>query len=156
MCMAFPIGFGQIMYVKYGLHSDHWNLLDTLISFGTMINIVQSVPTLILVTYRNLFGPPDNLNLIFATFAITTFGRISFFMTVVSEYLVWYIIEKVLKNLNEIDEIGMVECVIFFNIVLSGGLTFLVSSVAYNFHQVLTRYIGLPLDFGGKYLVKTR
>ena len=144
------------MYVKYGLHSDHWNLLDTLISFGTIIDIFQSVPTLILVTYRNIFGPPDNLNLIFATFTITTFGRISYVITFLSEYLVWYIIEKVLKDQNEFDEIGTVECIIFFNIVLSGGLTFLVSSVAYNFHQVLRRFSGLPLDFGEKYLVKTR
>ena len=144
------------MYVKYGLQPYHWNLLDTLISFGTMINIFQSVPALLLIIYRNIFGPLDNLNLVIATRTITTFGRISFVMTVLSEYLVWYIIEKIFKNQIEIDEIGTVECIIFFNITLSIGLTFLQCSVGQSFHQALERFVGIPLDFGEKRLVQTR
>ena len=68
----------------------------------------------------------------------------------------WYVTEVALKNQYEMDEVGMIECCIFFTMVLSAGLTFLICSVGKGFHQNLEKYTGLHLDFGDKYLINMR
>ena len=68
----------------------------------------------------------------------------------------WYVTEVALKNQYEMDEVGMIECCIFFTMVLSAGLTFLICSVGKGFHQNLEKYTGLPLDFSDKYLINMR
>ena len=150
------IGFGLVMYEKFGLHSDNRNVFDMLISFGSLISVIQSGPTMFLFTYRNLFGPFDNQNLVFGLLFINTFGNVAYFMIILQGIFVWYITVKVLKNKYEMDEVGMVECITFFTIVLSAGITFLISSVGYHFHRYLILFLGFPLDFDEKYLVKTR
>ena len=77
-------------------------------------------------------------------------------MIIIEGYLVWYICEKVFKNQYEFDQIGMAECLKFFTVTLSTGMTFLVSSVEKIYHEWLIRFVGLPLDFSEKYLVYTR
>ena len=77
-------------------------------------------------------------------------------MTIVEILLVWYICEMVFKNQYEIDEIGMAECLKFFTVTLSAGMTFLVSSVEKLYYKWLLNFVGLPLDFSDKYLVNTR
>ena len=77
-------------------------------------------------------------------------------MVMFEGFLVWYICEMVFKNQYEIDEIGTVECMKFFTVTLSAGMTFLVSSVEKIHHEWLKRFVGLPLDFSEKYLVYTR
>ena len=52
-------------------------------------------------------------------------------------FLVWYICEMVFKNQYEMDEIGMAECLKFFTVTLSSGMTFLVSSVGEKYHEYL-------------------
>ena len=54
------------------------------------------------------------------------------------------------------DAVGMAECISFFTVSISAGMTFLVSSVGYNYHLRLIRYTGLPPDFNEKYLIDTR
>ena len=83
------------------------------------------------------------------------FGHISVSLIITEAFLVWYICEVVFKNQYEIDEIGMAECLKFFTVTLSAGMTFLVSSVGKIHHEWLLRFVGLPLDFSEKYLVKT-
>ena len=77
-------------------------------------------------------------------------------MVFIEAFLVWYICEKVFKNQYEFDEIGTAQCLKFFTVTLSTGMTFLVSSVGKLKHEQLLRLVGLPLDFSEKYLVKTR
>ena len=77
-------------------------------------------------------------------------------MTIIQAFLVWYIGEMVLKNHYEIDEIGTAQCLKFFTVTLSTGMTFLVYSVSKLQHERLLRLVGLPLDFSEKYLVYTR
>jgi hypothetical protein len=77
-------------------------------------------------------------------------------MLFIEAFLVWYICEKVFKNQYEFDEIGTAQCLKFFTVTQSTGMTFLVSSVGKLKHEWLLRLVGLPLDFSEKYLVNTR
>ena len=77
-------------------------------------------------------------------------------MVVTEAFFVWYICEMVLKTEYEFDEIGIAECLKFFTVTLSIGMTFLVSSVGAGYHEWLIEFVGLPLDFSEIYLVNTR
>ena len=77
-------------------------------------------------------------------------------MTIVEALLVWYIGEMVFKNHCEIDDIGTAQCLEFFTVTLSAGMTFLVSSVGKVYHEWIVKFVGLPLDFSEKYLVHTK
>ena len=77
-------------------------------------------------------------------------------MIIIEAFLVWYICEVVFKNQHEFDDIGMAECLKFFTVTMSTGMTFLVYNVGNGYHECLLRFIGLPLDFSEKYLVYTR
>ena len=77
-------------------------------------------------------------------------------MTIIEALLVWYIVEIIFKNQYEFDEIGTAQCLKFFTVTLSTGITFLVFSVGEVYHEWIIRFIGLPLDFSEKYLVNTR
>ena len=77
-------------------------------------------------------------------------------MTIIEVFLAWYICEKVNKNQYEFDEIGTAQCLKFFTVTLSTGMTFLVTSVGKTQHGRVLRLVGLPLDFSDIYLVSTR
>ena len=77
-------------------------------------------------------------------------------MTIIEALLVWYIVEMVLKNQYEFDEIGTAQCLEFFTVTLSTGITFLVYSIGEIYHERILELVGHPLDFSEKYLVKTR
>ena len=155
ICVIFA-SCGIVMFEKYGLNPDNRKLLDMLISFGMIIGIMTTVATMILMVHRNVFGPLQSENLVVGLLSIQMFGQISLLMVIIEAYFVWYMTEIVLKNQCEIDEVGMGECINFFNVVLSAGITFLTSNVGYGHHQKRIRYIGLPLDFSDKYLIHTR
>ena len=89
-------------------------------------------------------------------YCILKFGRLSASMIIIEAFLVWYICEVVFKNQHEFDDIGMAECLKFFTVTMSTGMTFLVYNVGNGYHECLLRFIGLPLDFSEKYLVYTR
>ncbi len=56
---------GVVTFVKYGIEDiEHPKLLDEIISFGMISGIIMLLPAVILMTYRNVFGP---LPSIFAT-----------------------------------------------------------------------------------------
>ena len=90
------------------------------------------------------------------SYYVLKFGQISAIMTMIEGFLAWYICEKVFKNQYEFDEIGTAQCLKFFTVTMSTGMTFLVSSVGKMHHEWLLRFVGLPLDFSEKYLVYTR
>ena len=77
-------------------------------------------------------------------------------MTITEALLVWYIVEMIFKNQYEFDEIGTAQCLEFFTVTLSAGITFLVSSVGKIYHELILKMVGLPLDLSEKYLVNTR
>ena len=77
-------------------------------------------------------------------------------MTIIEGFLVWYFVEMIFKNQYEFDEIGTAQCLKFFTVALSTGMTFLLSSVEKIHHEWLKRFVGLPLDLSEKYLVYTR
>ena len=150
------LALGIMIYEKYGHGPGNRKLLDILISFGMLIGIIQSGPVMFLITYRNVFGPFQNSCLVFGLLCIKFFGEISQMMLTIVKIFIWYLTEKVLKGCYEMDEVGMAECIEFFIVTLSVGLTILISSVGKNFHQNIKHYVGLPLDFTDKYLVPTR
>ena len=55
---------GIVMFVNYGIDTENRTLLDELISFAIITGILMLLPAVILMTYRNVFGP---LPSIFAT-----------------------------------------------------------------------------------------
>ena len=55
---------GILMFVNYGIDVENRKLLDELISFGMITSIIMLMPSAILMTYRNVFGP---MRSIFAT-----------------------------------------------------------------------------------------
>ena len=144
------------MFVKYGIDTENRKLLDELISFSMIMCIIMLLPTTILMTYRNIFGP---LPSIFGTqilLSVLKFAQISTVMIGLEGSLVWYIGEMVYENQYEMDEIGMAECLKFFTVTLSSGMTILVSSVEEKYHEYLLSFVGLPLDFSEKYLVNLK
>ena len=147
---------GIVMFVKYGIDTENRKLLDELISFSMIMCIIMLLPTTILMTYRNIFGP---LPSIFGTqilLSVLKFAQISTVMIGLEGSLVWYIGEMVYENQYEMDEIGMAECLKFFTVTLSSGMTILVSSVEEKYHEYLLSFVGLPLDFSEKYLVNLK
>ena len=147
---------GIVMFVKYGIDTENRKLLDELISFWMIMCIIMLLPTTILTTYRNIFGP---LPSIFGTqilLSVLKFAQISTVMIGLEGSLVWYIGEMVYENQYEMDEIGMAECLKFFTVTLSSGMTILVSSVGEQYHEDLLSFVGLPLDFSEKYLVNLK
>ena len=94
------LAFGLVMYEKFGLHSGNRNLFDMIISFGSLISILQSGPIMFLVTYRNLFGPFENQNLVFGLLCVHMFGNITYFMITIEGIFVWYITVKVFRHLS--------------------------------------------------------
>ena len=74
-------------------------------------------------------------------------------MTIIVGILVWYTVEMIFKNQYEFDEMGTGQCLKFFTVTLTTGMTFLVSSVGKSHHEWLSKFVGLPLDFSEKYLV---
>ena len=76
-------------------------------------------------------------------------------MTIIEGFLVWYFVEMIFRNQYEFDEIGTAQCLKFFTVTLSTGMTFLVSSVGKLYHERILSFVGLPLDFSEKYLVNT-
>ena len=147
---------GIVMFVKYGIDTENRKLLDELISFLMIMCIIMLLPTTILMTYRNIFGP---LPSIFGTqilLSVLKFAQISIVMIGLEVSLVWYICEMVYENQYEMDEIGMAECLKFFTVTLSSGMTILVSNVEEKYHEYLLSFVGLPLDFSEKYLVNLK
>ena len=55
---------GIFMFVNYEIDIENRKLLDELISFGMITSIIMLMPSAILMTYRNVFGP---MRSIFAT-----------------------------------------------------------------------------------------
>ena len=52
---------GILMFVNYGIDIENRKLLDELISFGMITSIIMLMPSAILMTYRNVFGPLQNI-----------------------------------------------------------------------------------------------
>ena len=145
-----------VIFEKYGLNPGNRSLLDMLISFVMIINIIQSGPDMILLVHRNIIGPFQNINMVVGLLSIKVFTQIFTMMIVIEVLFVWYITEKALKNQLDMDQMGMAECCLFFTVSLSAGIALIVNSVDYIFHQSIIRYVGLPLDFSNKYLINTR
>ena len=113
-------------------------------------------PLMVFKTYRNIAGPFENLNVVFGFLAMDLFGNITIYLATIQIWIVWYVNEKILKNKVEFDIAGMAQCILFFNLVWSFGLAFLVSSIEKNIYDNLKNYMGAPLDFSEKYLIHTR
>ena len=120
-----------------------------------LIVIIQSGPEMLLVTYRNIYGPLDSINLINWILCIRLFANISNTMITIEVLIIWYLNEKVLKAPIMMEEIGMAECIKFFTSVYAIGFTFLLQSIDKNHHNLLIRFSGLPIDFNKSYLVDT-
>ena len=151
-----PLGVGVILYEKYALNSGNRRLFDILVSFGTKMSIIETGPTMYLMAYRNLYGPLQNQFLVTGILSSRVFGQVCYLFVRIELILVWYITEIVFENKYEMDEVGMAECIMFFTITLSTGITVLVSSIGKGFHKNIQRYTGLPIDFGKKYLTNSR
>ena len=119
------------MFEKHGLNPDNRKLLDMLISFGMVVSIILLVPTTCLMVQRNIFGPFQNENIVVGLVSIQAFGRITVLMVIIEAYFVWYMTEKVFKGQCEMDAVGMAECISFFTVSISAGMTFLISVIIY-------------------------
>ena len=79
-----------------------------------MANIVLLSPTGILMIYRNLVGPFDNLNIVTGLFSVQLFGRILTCLMFLQTISAWYIIEKFLTQYEYDSSEGIIECSQFF------------------------------------------
>ena len=111
---------------------------------------------MLLVTYRNIYGPLENINIINWLLCIRLCANIYNTMITIECLIIWYLNEKVLKAPIKMDEMGMAECLKFFTSVYAIGFTFLLQSIDKNHHNLLIRFSGLPIDFNKPYLVDTR
>ena len=111
---------------------------------------------MLLVTYRNIYGPLENINIINWLLCIRLCANIYNTMITIECLIIWYLNEKVLKAPIKMDEMGMAECLKFFTSVYAIGFTFLLQSIDKDHHNLLIRFSGLPIDFNKPYLVDTR
>ena len=77
-------------------------------------HIIQLTPSGIFMTYRNLFGPFENLNIVIGLYSVQLFGRISTSLMLLQTIFAWYITEKVLKKYEYDSSEGIIECSQFF------------------------------------------
>ena len=120
-----------------------------------LIVIIQSGPEMILLLHRNVFGPLTNLNLINFILCIKLFGNICNTLAMTEGLLAWYIIEKLSKNQCEMDNVGTAECLSFFTVSISAGLTFLLGSVDVDHFRHIKKHFGIPLDLSKLYVIDT-
>ena len=119
------------------------------------IMIIQSGPEMFLFFHRNVIGPLASINLINGLLCIKLFGNICNVLCMTEAFLAWYIIEKICKNQCVMDNAGTAECLIFFTVSISAGLTFLVGSVDIIHFRDLERQLGYPLDLSNIYTADT-
>ena len=148
-------GVGLLMYVNT-LTNNERNLLDMIICCGTIISIIKPAAVTVFMMYRNIFGPIQNQNLVFGILCIGDWSNIAYCLFFFEGIFIWYITAKDFNIQVKMDEIGMAQCLLFFNSLWAFGLTFLISYVGTTFHQNLIRYSGFPLDSEKTYLVNTR
>ena len=153
--MSGSSGVGLLMYVNT-LTSNDRNLLDLMICSGTIVSIIQSAPLTVFMVYRNIFGPIQDGNLVYGVLCIADIGNIAYCLFFFEGIFIWYITAKDFSIQVKMDEIGMAQCLLFFNSLWAFGVMCLTSTVGITFHQNLTRYAGFPLDFEKTYLVNTR
>ena len=153
--MSGSSGVGLLMYVKTLTNNDR-NLLDMMICSGTIVSIIQSVPLTVFMVYRNIFGPIQNKSLVYGILCVQDCGNIAYCLFFFEGIFIWYITAKDFNFRVKMDDIGMAQCLLFFNSLWAFGLVFLTSNVGRTFHHNLTRYAGFPLDFEKTYLVRTR
>ena len=82
---------GIVIFEKFGVSCENWKLLDGLISFMMLASIISMVSNMILVTYNNIFGHFDNLNIVIGLLSLRLFGRLSLTIAFIEVFLVWYI-----------------------------------------------------------------
>ena len=148
------LGVGLLMYVNTLTNNDR-NLLDMIICCGTIISIIKPAAVTVFMMYRNIFGPIQNQSLVFGILCIAEWSNIAYCLFFFEGIFIWYITAKDFNIQVKMDEIGMAQCLLFFNSFWAFGLTFLISYVGITFHQNLIRYAGFPLD-SETYLVSTR
>ena len=148
-------GVGLLMYVNTLTNNDR-NLLDMIICCGTIISIIKPSAVTVFMMYRNIFGPIQNHSLVFGILCIAEWSNIAYCLFFFEGIFIWYITAKDFNIQVKMDEIGMAQCLLFFNSLWAFGLTVLVSYVGTTFHQNLIRYAGFPLDSEKTYLVNTR
>ena len=117
-------------------------------------SVLSLGPGMFLMIYRNIFGPIKNITVLNWLLKLHLFGEHLNIFLFLEFLLIWYITEILFKTPIEMDDVGMAECLMFFNISLSVGLTFLTSSTSQIYYNLLTRYYGLPLDTSNVYLTK--
>ena len=114
-------------------------------------------PLMVFKTYRNIAGPFENLNLVFEFLIFDLFGNITICLAIIEGKIVWYVNEKILKNKVEFDLDGMAQCIVFFTLVWSFGLTYLLGNIEKNIYENIKNFMGAPLDFSDlKHLIHTR
>ena len=135
------------------LNDTYFHTYLQLIIFIMLVGVICMTPNLLLIDYRNLFGPLDNQTLVRVILCIRTFGNVCNFFLCMEAILFLYITEKIFKAQPKMDDVGMAECFVFFTVTLSAGLTLLAFSVGPLHHYFLIKYTGLPFDFSQKYLL---
>ena len=98
------------MYEKFGIAAANQRFLDKLIITFLMALIILLAPSGILMIYRNLLGPFDNLNMVIGLYSVQLFGRISTTLMFLQTIFAWYITEKVLKEYKYDTSEEIVEC----------------------------------------------
>ena len=105
---AIYLMFGIIMFEKYGLNPDNRRLLDMLISFAMILNIIDSGPNIILLVHRNVIGPLQDQDIVVGLLSIRTFTQISTFINVLWSPNRWWIsllfIGKIIQGRSEVAE----------------------------------------------------
>ena len=147
---------GLLKYAKYSFDNNKLNVIDMIYCYQITVSLIEDFLVLVFKRYVNIYGPIYNQKWAFALTCIDKFCNINFLLSSFEILLLWYFIEKVLKNKIEMDNFGTAQCLVFFNLSWSIGLAFLVSGVGIEFHKEVERMTGLPLDFSENYLINTR
>ena len=118
--------------------------------------IFWTLPYLILVTYRNLFGPLGATSAMIMN-SCKIFGSLCCLVTFFEIMLVWYIIKIVLKVIPHMDDKNWAKLLILFNVLIVSSVTYIMMIKGRKMQNYLILHTGgypkNELDFPEKYIV---
>ena len=112
-----------------------------LCSFYMAICIAWTIPYLLLVTYRNIFGPLDQSSAIVLNFC-KLFGSLCCLITFFEINLVWYVIKMVLKFIPRMADKEWAKVLGLFNILSMSSVAYIMLARGRKVQDYIIRHTG--------------
>ena len=103
--------------------------------------VAWTLPYLVLVTYRNLFGPLNTICAIIMNFC-KIFGTLCCLVTFNEIMLVWYYIKMVLKFIPNMADKDWAKILIYFNLLTMSSVTYIMMAKGIKMQNYMILHTG--------------